>query len=266
MGDRDKDSTPFPKIDAVGADSAAKKRRAIEEVLLKKARDRDKESTPPSKIDVVGADSAAKKRRAIEEVLLKKARDRDKELVPSPKIDVVGADSAAKRRRAIDAEVFQQELVPSPNMDVVGVDSAAKRGRAIDAEVFQQETRDRDKAPSLLTTSPGKEVFLFSKNMPSLDPPKCVSCLQHRWPGQTSKKKRWHCGFCKRPDYGSPRCRLCCVLTWDGWNDGVPFLCFVCWIKCKAKGNNDWNLWFEARRCRYPEAFGLGGSSAPPKR
>merc|ERR1712136_477518 len=110
MGDRDKDSTPFPKIDAVGADSAAKKRRAIEEVLLKKARDRDK------------------------------------------------------------------ELVPSPKMDVVGVDSAAKRGRAIDAEVFQQETRDRDKAPSLLTTSPGKEVFLFSKNMPSLDPPKCVSC------------------------------------------------------------------------------------------
>ena len=31
-------------------------------------------------IDVVGADSAAKKRRAIEEVLLKKARDRDKDV------------------------------------------------------------------------------------------------------------------------------------------------------------------------------------------
>ena len=65
-----------------------------------------------------------------------------------------------------------------------------------------------------------------------------------------SKKGKWHCGSCFRPDRGGPRCEICGVCTWDGWSgNGHKWHCTGCWCCCvTASSSRNWSAWFLQRR------------------
>ncbi|CAE8644865.1 unnamed protein product, partial [Polarella glacialis] len=99
-------------------------------------------------------------------------------------------------------------------------------------------------------------------------PPVCISCTKARWPAWKSKKNRWHCGFCHRPDGGRPRCLNCSELTWDGWpgpmsHDRV-WWCRTCWCTQREHGKKEWEDWFDRRLKEFPEEFADCGPLLEP--
>ena len=50
-----------------------------------------------------------------------------------------------------------------------------------------------------------------------IDPPRCTSCNQHRWPAyRTRSSGNWTCIKCA--DIAGPKCSKCHIITWDGYN------------------------------------------------
>lgn len=101
-----------------------------------------------------------------------------------------------------------------------------------------------------------------------VNPPKCVDCSKEHWPSWRSKKGRWHCGQCHRPEGGRPRCYRCSKMTWDGWNGpnahGRVWWCHECWCIDQEDGAQEWEEWFKYRRVKWPEAFANGGPELLP--
>jgi len=83
--------------------------------------------------------------------------------------------------------------------------------------------------------APGRDV-----SRRSIDPPMCTSCEKCQWPAIKSRKGKWHCGFCLRPQGGQPRCHACSALTWDGMNvpktHGREWWCAACWYADTENG------------------------------
>ena len=99
--------------------------------------------------------------------------------------------------------------------------------------------------------------------------PICTSCKERSWPASMSRKETWHCGFCKPPPFGRPRCLSCGTVSWDGWNApriaGRGWWCFQCWCDYPEHGSEAWMAWFQHRRERFPDAFQDGGPELLPK-
>ena len=99
-------------------------------------------------------------------------------------------------------------------------------------------------------------------------PPKCTSCSRYVWPAMKAKSGKWHCGFCKPPPDGRPKCSKCGVLDWDGlsprgvWlKKGETFVCRGCWIELDDR----WEVYFNERHDRYQDVYGCEGGPAITK-